>query len=284
MNMFTAGPGAPHGRRLREVAVREQPVTDGHPPPDAAPPVPLDLPPAYPDRAAWGTATSLRAWQTAALTAYFERSPARLPRGRDPGRGQDDVRADGRRRAARAPGRRPDHGGRADRAPEDPVGRGRGQGRHPARPGVLRAQGPHQQRLRRHRADLRRRRGQPAGAPDPHRAVQHAGDPRRGAPRGRRAVLGRGGARGVRAGPAAAGADRHAVPLRHQPDPVRHLRARTTTACRARSRTTPTATRTRSPTTSCGRCCSWPTAARCSGAPAPATRSPPGWASRSPRT
>ena len=36
------------------------------------PPVPLDLPPAYPDRAAWGTATSLRAWQTAALTAYFE--------------------------------------------------------------------------------------------------------------------------------------------------------------------------------------------------------------------
>jgi superfamily II DNA or RNA helicase len=46
-------------------------VTDGTPPP----PVPLDLPPAYPDRAAWGTATSLRAWQTAALTAYFDQSP-----------------------------------------------------------------------------------------------------------------------------------------------------------------------------------------------------------------
>ncbi len=30
------------------------------------------LPPAYPDRAAWGTATKLRAWQTGALTAYFE--------------------------------------------------------------------------------------------------------------------------------------------------------------------------------------------------------------------
>jgi superfamily II DNA or RNA helicase len=51
-------------------------VTDGHHPPEAAPPVvPLDLPPAYPDRAAWGTATRLRAWQTAALTAYFENSP-----------------------------------------------------------------------------------------------------------------------------------------------------------------------------------------------------------------
>ncbi len=46
-------------------------MTDGLPPP----PVPLDLPPAYPARAAWGTATRLRAWQTAALTAYFENSP-----------------------------------------------------------------------------------------------------------------------------------------------------------------------------------------------------------------
>ncbi|HEV7629182.1 MAG TPA: DEAD/DEAH box helicase family protein, partial [Streptomyces sp.] len=55
-------------------------MPDGHTPPrppqtDLAPPVTLDLPPAYPDRAAWGTATSLRAWQSAALTAYFDRSP-----------------------------------------------------------------------------------------------------------------------------------------------------------------------------------------------------------------
>ena len=33
------------------------------------------LTPAWPERAAWGTATSLRAWQTAALTDYFSRSP-----------------------------------------------------------------------------------------------------------------------------------------------------------------------------------------------------------------
>jgi superfamily II DNA or RNA helicase len=33
------------------------------------------LPPAYPDRAAWGTAPSLRAWQTEAVRAYFERRP-----------------------------------------------------------------------------------------------------------------------------------------------------------------------------------------------------------------
>ncbi|HET6627684.1 MAG TPA: DEAD/DEAH box helicase [Nocardioidaceae bacterium] len=40
------------------------------------PPAPLnDLPPAYPDRAAWGTATKLRAWQTAALEQYFAENP-----------------------------------------------------------------------------------------------------------------------------------------------------------------------------------------------------------------
>ena len=44
-------------------------VTD----PSSAPP--LQLPPAYPDRAAWGTATPLRAWQTAALEKYFSQSP-----------------------------------------------------------------------------------------------------------------------------------------------------------------------------------------------------------------
>ncbi|HEY5420552.1 MAG TPA: DEAD/DEAH box helicase, partial [Marmoricola sp.] len=37
---------------------------------------PIDhLPPAWPDRAAWGTAPSLRAWQTAALGRYFAASP-----------------------------------------------------------------------------------------------------------------------------------------------------------------------------------------------------------------
>ena len=49
---------------------------------------------------------------------------------------------------------------------------------------------------------------------------------------------------------------------------------------RVASPTSPTATPTRWPTTSSGRCCSWPTPARCSGAPAPATRSRPGSASR----
>jgi superfamily II DNA or RNA helicase len=36
---------------------------------------PVPLSPAWPDRAAWGTAPSLRAWQTAAMHDYFERSP-----------------------------------------------------------------------------------------------------------------------------------------------------------------------------------------------------------------
>ena len=36
---------------------------------------PVPLSPAWPDRAAWGTATSLRAWQAAAMEDYFARSP-----------------------------------------------------------------------------------------------------------------------------------------------------------------------------------------------------------------
>ena len=35
----------------------------------------MNLTPAWPDRAAWGTATSLRAWQTAAITDYLRRQP-----------------------------------------------------------------------------------------------------------------------------------------------------------------------------------------------------------------
>ena len=116
-------------------------------------------------------------------TQYFARRAARLPRGRDAGRRQDDVRAVGRRRAARAPRRRPDHGRGADRAPQAAVGRGGRPGRHPDRPDVLRGQGQDLAGLRRHRGDLRRRRGEPAGDADPHRALQDAGDPRRGAPR-----------------------------------------------------------------------------------------------------
>ena len=256
-------------RGLREVTGRLEPVP---------------LSPAWPDRAAWGTATSLRAWQTAAMHDYFDRSPRDYLAVATPGRGQDHVRAVGRRRADRTPHRRPDHRRRADRAPQEPVGRGRGARGHPARPDLQRRQGQDLLRLRRRRRDVRRRRGQPARDADPHRAVQDAGHPRRGAPRGRRAVVGRGRPRGVPAGDPAAGADRHAVPLRRQPDPVRHLRSPGATASRARSPTSPTATRTRWPTTSYVRCCSWPTPATCSGAPAPATRSRPGSASPSPRT
>jgi superfamily II DNA or RNA helicase len=41
----------------------------GHEPPQ------IELPPAYPARAAWGTAPSLRAWQSEAIGRYFETSP-----------------------------------------------------------------------------------------------------------------------------------------------------------------------------------------------------------------
>jgi superfamily II DNA or RNA helicase len=49
-------------------------VSGRHLPGPAVPPSPA-LTPAWPERAAWGTAPLLRAWQTAALTDYVERAP-----------------------------------------------------------------------------------------------------------------------------------------------------------------------------------------------------------------
>jgi superfamily II DNA or RNA helicase len=43
--------------------------------PAPVPAPPNELPPAYPARAAWGTATKLRAWQSAALEQYFSTNP-----------------------------------------------------------------------------------------------------------------------------------------------------------------------------------------------------------------
>ena len=40
-----------------------------------APAPPAVLPPAYPDRAAWGTASKLRAWQAEAFQLYLDQQP-----------------------------------------------------------------------------------------------------------------------------------------------------------------------------------------------------------------
>ena len=102
-------------------------------------PAPLDhLPPAWPDRAAWGTAPSLRAWQTAALGRYFAESPRDFLAVATPGAGKTTFALTVAAELLGAPGRRPDHRRGADRAPQDPVGRGRRAGRHPDRPDVLR--------------------------------------------------------------------------------------------------------------------------------------------------
>ncbi len=106
-----------------------------------------------------------------------------LPRRRDARSRQDDLRAHPRRGAARPAHRRPRHDRRPDRAPQAPVGRGGRAGRHPDRPDVRRRQGQDVEGLRRHRRHLRWRGRQPAGDADPHRQLQDAGDPRRGAPR-----------------------------------------------------------------------------------------------------
>jgi superfamily II DNA or RNA helicase len=51
------------------------PISDSISVPIPVPAPPNELPPAYPARAAWGTATKLRAWQSAALEQYFSTHP-----------------------------------------------------------------------------------------------------------------------------------------------------------------------------------------------------------------
>ena len=54
----------------------DDPFSSTSPTAETPPPEPAQvLPPAYPDRAAWGTATHLRAWQASALEQYFADSP-----------------------------------------------------------------------------------------------------------------------------------------------------------------------------------------------------------------
>ena len=149
-----------------------------------------------------------------------------LPHRRDPGGRQDDLRPPGRHRAARARAGPRGHRRRADRAPQAPVGRRRGAGRDPSQPGVRQlGRGP-ERRLRRRGADLCAGGKPPGPAPATHRGHPDAGDPRRDPPRRRRQELGGGDPGGVLLGDASAGPHRHPVPLRHQPDPVRAVRAR----------------------------------------------------------
>ncbi len=68
--------GAAGPRRVDALTDTTAPLPDPSPGSSPEPPTALpDLPPADPSRAAWGTATRLRAWQSAALDAYVSRNP-----------------------------------------------------------------------------------------------------------------------------------------------------------------------------------------------------------------
>ena len=159
---------------------------------------------------------------------------ATTSRWRRPGAGKTTFALSVGRRAAGTPHRRPDHRGGADRAPQAPVGGGRRTRRHPDRPDVLRRHGqdladfvgiavtyagvavnPLAMRIRTERFKTLVILDE----------VHHAGDA---------LSWGEGVREAFEPAHAAAGADRHAVPLRRQPDPVRHLRAGRRRRARAR--------------------------------------------------
>ena len=208
------------------------------------------------------------------------RETARLPRRRDARRRQDRLRAPGGRGAARGPDDHRRHGRHPHRAPQAPVGGGRGVGRDRARPRVPELDGLDVVGLHRHRDHLRRRRRAPGAAPQPDRDPADVGDPRRGAPHGRRALVGRRGPRGVRAAPRAGSRSRG------RRSAATTTRSPSSTTCPtpkgscAAAPTTPTATPRRWPTAWCGPWSSSPTPARRAGGRARARRSPRGSVSR----
>ena len=225
----------------------------------------------------------LRAWQQAALAAVRGAVPEGLPGHRDPGRGEDHLRPDAGRAAARPARGRPRRRRLPDRPPAHAVGRRRR--RHGDRAGP----GPHQRRragARGHpglRDHLRAGRRQADAARRPRHRRQDAGHPRRGAPRRRRPLLGRGGRGGLRRSPPAgcASPGRRSAPSPTSASPssaTRRTASRATTARTASAwsaaPTTPTATRRRWPTASSGRSSSPPTPGRRAGGTPPVRSSP----------
>ena len=174
------GVTTPHGRWQADPAVRHTtrgrgPVrTTGprHVAPPRAATVAADefraafqLPPAFPERAAWGTASKLRAWQQEALDAYLAAFTPGLPRRGHPRRRQDHLRPPGGDRAAERRHRPADHRRRPDGAPQDPVGRRGRPGRHQPRPEVQQQRRTAQRRPPRGRRHVRPGRLAPVAAP-----------------------------------------------------------------------------------------------------------------------
>ncbi len=231
------------------------------------------LPPTYPERAAWGTAQPLRAWQQEALDRSTSRTePRDFLAAATPGAGKTTfaLRLASELLAAAPSTASPSSPPPSTSSSSGPMPRtGRasastrdfcnGDGDYPRQfHGVVvtyaqvAARPPLHERITR-------------SAPTPR-------DPRRGAPRRRRAQLGRRGARGVRPGrpPTVAHRARRSAAT---PRPSRSSSTCATSAASAsRAPTTPTATTARCATASCARCSSWPTPARCSGARRWATR------------
>ena len=184
------------------------------------------LGPAWPERAAWGTAPSLRAWQTAAVEDYATRSPRDFLAVATPGAGKTtfalSVAADllGRRIVDRITVVAPtehlklqwaEAGARAG-IPIDPTyaaGKGKTSGDYVGIAVTYAGVAVNPLAMR-----IRTERFKTLVILD---EVHHAGDA---------LAWGEGVREAFQPGTPATGPHGHAVPLRHQPDPVRHLCAR----------------------------------------------------------
>jgi hypothetical protein len=184
------------------------------------------LSPAFPERAAWGTAAKLRAWQQEALTAYLRAAPRDFLAVATPGAGKTTY---------------------ALRLATELLGRGTVSAvtivaptEHlkvqwadaAARVGIAidprfsNSSARHSSEYDGVALTYAQVASRPGAAPDPHRVGADAGHPRRDPPRRRQPLLGRRHPGGVRARGAAARPDRYPLPVGHLADPVRDVRPR----------------------------------------------------------
>ena len=176
------------------------------------------LSPAFPERAAWGTVSKLRAWQEEAIESYFTTEPRDFLAAATPGAGKTTFAL---RLAAELLARRT-----VDRitvvAPTEHLKKQWADAAHRAGirldPTFTNAARTVRPALPRRRGHLRPGRRPRLAAPRHHRVVEDPRHPRRGPPRRRRAELGRRHPRGLRIGHPPPVAHRHAVPVRHRAD------------------------------------------------------------------
>ena len=237
------------------------------------------LSPAFPGRAPWGTASKLRAWQQGAMERYLQEQPRDFLAVATPGAGKTTF-------ALTLASWLLHHHVVQQVTVVAPTEHLKKQwAEAAARIGIKLdpeySAGPAEQGVPRRRRHVRGRRRAAHAAPQPRASsARPSSSSTRSTTPVTRKSWGEACLEAFEPGDPPARAHRYALPVRHQPHPLRRVRGGQRRHPAVRRRLHLRLRQRARPTASCGPSSSSPTAATCAGAPRPATRSPPGSASR----